>query len=442
VAMRETKIARREFLKEAAGAAAAITGAPALLSSRSPNGRLGVACIGVGTRGHTLLQHVQAVPNNEIRIICDLYQGNIKRAQGLCKNPEARIVKEWEKAVTDRDIDAVIIAAPDFWHAPMVIAAAKAHKDIYTEKGWCTRLEEAKAMRQAVKENKVVMQLGHHYNGLPSYNRAREIYRSGELGKVTLVRTYTDRTNPFRFWKFYTDYNISEMPKDAGPDTIDWERFVANATKRPFSAERFFTWRCWWEYGTGIAGDLMSHLWDGVNMIVGMGIPEAVLAQGGIYFWKGDRDVPDLWNVTFDYPSKDLAVTFSCTETNRHVGEITQLLGREKTLEVNDGGICRTFEGEWKPGLGERLAEARKKINQAGLLRPAGAVLPPDYVFKPGEVSVPSIMENFFACVRSRELPYCHVDRAFEEAATIAMSVESYRQERKVRWDPAKEAIV
>jgi predicted dehydrogenase len=410
--------------------------APAALSAAGANDRIGVACVGVGTRGDELLRQVQAVAGTEVRVICDLYQGNIRRALAKCANPKVRVVPEWEKAVADRDVDAVVIATPDFWHAPMTIAAAQAKKDIYVEKGWCTSLEDAKRMRRAVKEGGVVMQLGHHYNGKPAYHRAREIYRSGKLGKISLVRTYTDRTSDFRFWKFYTTYQNSEMPKDAGPETIDWERFIANAPRRPFSAERFFTWRCWWDYGTGIASDLMSHLWDGVNIIMDVGIPEAVLTHGGIYFWKGDRDVPDQWNVVFDYPRQDLAVTFSCNQTNSHVGETTQLLGRDMTLEVTQHGMCRIYEAEWKPEVRARALKAGRQSEKPG------ALLPPVYSMREGELTVSSHMEDFFACVRSRQLPRCHVGRAFEEAVTILMSVESFRQERKVRWDPVKETIV
>jgi hypothetical protein len=255
------------------------------MSQRSPNDIIGVACIGVGTQGHRLLQWAQAVPNTEIRIICDLYEGNRQRAQKLTRNENVRFVREWEKTVADPNVDVVIVAAPDFWHAPMVIAAAKAKKDIYVEKGLCIKLDEAKKIRKAVTENKVVLQLGHNYNSLPTFHKAREIFQSGVLGKVPLIRTYIDRTGPFQEWKFYTDYHISKPPDDASPETIDWARFIANAPRRPFDIDRFFTWRCYWDYGTGIAGDLLSHLWDSVNMVAGMGIPESAVTQGGKYFW-------------------------------------------------------------------------------------------------------------------------------------------------------------
>ena len=438
------KIARRTFLKGVSATAAGMTvglkGAPAMLAQKSPNDVIGVACIGVGTRGHSLLQEAQSVPNAEVRIICDLYTGNVARAQAQCKNPKLRVVHEWEKVVQDPDIDVVLIGTPDFWHAPMVIAAAQAKKDIYVEKGWCTKLADAKQMRHAVKDNKVVMQLGHNYNSLPSYHKAREIFRSGALGKLPLVRTYIDRAGTRPMWKFYTDYNILDMPADAGPNSIDWDRWIANAPKRPFDAERFFTWRCWWDYGTGIAGDLLSHVWDGVNMIVGMGIPSSAVTHGGTYFWTGDRDVPDQWTVLYDYPGQDMGVSFSCCFHSTHVGEISQFLGRDLTLEVNPSK-CRTYAPEWKPEYQLKLKKAQDLAWQFGL-EPQNAIVLPDYELKPGEIQVTSHMQDFLDCTRSRTTPRCGVDRAFEEAATILMSVESFKQGRKVHWDPVKEEIV
>ena len=434
----ETGVSRRTFLR--AAVACAPVGAPALLAQRSPASRIGVACIGVGTQGHSLMREAQKIPNVEIRVICDLYEGHLSRAKDLCVNPQVRVIREWEKAVEDPDVDAVIIATPDFWHAPMTIRAALAKKDIYVEKGWCTRLQDARRMRRAVKENKVVMQLGHHYNSKPTYHRARDIYRSGQLGKVPLVRMYIDRTRKQPEWKFYGDYRIYDLPKDAGPDTINWQRFIANAPKRPFDPERFFTWRCYWDYSTGIAGDLMSHLWDGVNMILGMGIPESVQTHGANYFWKGDRDVPDIWHVIFDYPKQELAMVFGCTFHSRHAGEITQILGRDKTLEVGQR-VCRVYNAEWNPEYGEKLAQAERAAAKVGL-QPQDAVVPPDYSMAPEELKLSSHLEDFFDCMRTRALPRCDVDRAFEEAVAILMSVEAYRRKRRVYWDPVKEQIV
>lgn len=444
---------RRAFLRNSAVASAglvlAANRAPAALAQTNPNIKIRIGCIGVGTQGHRLLQAVQAVPDTEVVVISDLYTGNIERARGLCLNKDVRIVKEWEKVVSDPNVDAVIIATPDFWHCRMTVEAAKNKKDIYVEKGWCITLPEAKQMRAAVKENKVVMQLGHHMNSIPQLHKALEIYRSGALGKVPLVRGYIDRARSFPEWKFYTDYGIQEMPKDASPETIDWKRFIAASPNpnRPFDAERFFTWRRYWDYGTGIAGDLLTHIWDAINMVAGMGIPESAMTQGGKYFWKEDREVPDMWHVLFDYPKQDLAVTFGCSFHNNHVGEMIHFLGRDLTMEVNSQ-ICRTYVPEWKPEHNERVMDGRKLASatrkaaqELGIAAPPTQVAP-QYAYREGELTVTSHMQNFIDCVRSRQTPRCGVDRAFEEAVALIMSVESYRREKKVKWDPVKEVIV
>lgn len=433
-----TQVTRRGLLSGGVAAAAA----PAVQAQRNANDRIGVAMVGVGTRGIYLLERAQECPNTEIRVISDLYDSNLKRAAARAFNKKAQLTKDWEQAVASADVDAVFIATPDFWHAPMTIRAAELKKHVYVEKALCRTLPEAKAIRHAVKANKVVLQLGHHQNSDPFFLKAREIYRSGQLGKVTLVRTYIDRTNAWPEWQFYTAYHIQDTPADAGPDTIDWKRFVANAPEIPFDVQRFFRWRCWWEYGTGIAGDLMSHQWDGVNLIAGMGIPETVQTMGGLYFWKEDREVPDQWHVLFEYPRRDLNITFGCTFHNRHHGTNTYVFGRDATLQVSSEW-CKVYGAEWRPEYNNKLAAARRRAESAGLpATDAPALVVPDYAMKKGELEVSNHIRNFIDCIRSGETPRCGIDRAWEEAVAVVMSVESYFRERKVKWDPVNEQIV
>jgi predicted dehydrogenase len=374
------------------------------------------------------------VPGVEIRVICDLYDGHLKRAKEFSTNTRVRLMKEWEKAIADPNVDAVVIATPEFWHAPMVMAAARAKKDIYVEKAWCTSLEQAKAMRAAVKENGVVMQLGHNRNSDPTYHKAMEFIRNGQVGKINLVRMFIDRTDVLPQWKFYGDYDNHVLPKDASPETIDWNRFTAAASKRPFDAERFFRWRNWWEYSSGIAGDLMTHLWDSTNFMIRMGIPESCQTQGGLYFWKKDQEVPDTWNCIFDYPKQDMVITFGSNFQNSHDGDMVQLLGRDGTIEVSRN-YMRYYTAEWKPEVAKKL----KRLQQPG---GPPAVLPPDYSFKNGDLEVTTHWQDFIDATRTRTRPRCDVDHAFEESVTLVMSLAAYRQERKVRWDPVKEQIV
>jgi predicted dehydrogenase len=420
--------------------AASLGAAPAMLGPGSANDRIGVAMIGVGTRGIYLLERAQECPNTEIRVICDLYDGNLKRAADKSFNKKAQLTKDWQKAIASPDIDVVFIATPDFWHAPMAIRAAEMKKHIYVEKALCRTLPEAKAVRKAVKDNHVTLQLGHHQNSDPYFVKAREICRSGQLGRVALVRTYIDRTHAWPENQWYTAYDVQETPKDATAETIDWKRFIANAPEIPFDVQRFFRWRDWWEYSTGIAGDLMSHQWDGVNMLLGMGIPEAVQTMGGLYFWKQDREVPDQWHVMFEYPQKDLNVTFACTFHNVHHGTNTYVFGRDATVEVHSEW-CRLYRAEWKPDYAKKREAARKTAEAIGML-PNDAVVAPDYSMKRGEIEVTSHMRDFIDCVRSGQIPRCGLQRAWEEAVAVVMSVEAYFRRAMVKWDPVSEEIV
>ena len=438
---RSSELNRRRFLRRLSATGAAVAGAPALLSQQSPNETIGVASIGVGTRGFYLMKKFQDIKGVEIRTVCDLYDGNFKRARENLKNSRVRFTREWRDVVSDPAIDAVVIATPDFWHAPITIGAAENKKDVYVEKGWCVSLDQAKRMRRAVEDNHIILQLGHNYNSIATFHKARQIYRSGQLGKVTNIRLYIDRTGKWPEWQFYQFYNVHTMPKDAGPGTIDWRRFIAAAPrKRPFAADRFFLWRKYLEYGTGIAGDLMSHLWDSANMVAGLGIPATAVTQGGVYFWKDGRDAPDTWNVMFDYPNRETVVSFQCTFNNRHYGEVEQYLGREMTLEVSPR-FCRTFAPEWKPAFAARRQQADTMAEQAGI-QPRDFPVPPVYSMKEGELEVTPHWQNFIDCARSRATPRCGVHRAFQEAATILMSMEAYKRGAKVRWDPEREEIL
>src|SRR5687768_5081290 len=147
---------RRDFLKTVT-AASSVVGAPAVLAQQSSSKNINVAVIGVGTRGIYLLEEVQRCPGVTVQWIADLYDANMQRAVKACKNPKVQTTKEWEKAATASDVDAVMIATPDFWHARMTVRAAEAKKHVYVEKGLCRTLDEAKAIRRAVKDNKIVL---------------------------------------------------------------------------------------------------------------------------------------------------------------------------------------------------------------------------------------------------------------------------------------------
>jgi arylsulfatase A-like enzyme/predicted dehydrogenase len=267
---------RRQFLRSTAQAAtlvaAASATAPAVFSGESPAKTIGVDCIGLGTRGGDLLNAVVPVPGVKVTAVCDVYKPHLQKGVERSQNPDVKSYLDYRELLADPRVDAVVIGTPDHWHCPMVLAAAKAGKDIYCEKGFSRTVEEAKQMRAAIKQAKIVFQLGHQARAKSCALQAKELLATGILGPVTLVRTgrfmSSDPSHPmWRWYGYYGQWNRPD-PAQAVKD-VDWERWLGSAPKRPWDERRFWHWRCYWDYGTGQAGDLLSHELDFVQYVLG-----------------------------------------------------------------------------------------------------------------------------------------------------------------------------
>ncbi|MCK4930559.1 MAG: Gfo/Idh/MocA family oxidoreductase, partial [Candidatus Aminicenantes bacterium] len=273
--------------------------------------------------------------------VCDVFDVRAERSLAASLNDRrpgggagnlkgAKRFRSYQDMLGSKDIDAVIIATPDHWHAQMAIDAVKAGKHVYLEKCMTRTEEEVYALTDAVKKSGMVFQLGHQNPQQETFWRAKQIVDKNILGKITLVETTTNRNSPNGAW-------VYSIHKDANPQTIDWEQFQGPAPHRvPFSLERFFRWRCWYDYGTGLSGDLFSHEFDAVNQILGMGIPKTVVSSGGVYFFKDGRDVPDLFQAVCEYPDRDLTLVYSATLANSR-GRGRVFMGHDASMEVGSG---------------------------------------------------------------------------------------------------------
>jgi predicted dehydrogenase len=348
------------------------------------------------------------------------------------------------------EVDAVIIATPDHWHAQMTIDAVQAGKHVYCEKCMTRTVDETFKMVEAVKKSGKVFQLGHQQRQQDSHFKAKQIIRKNILGPISLVETTTNRNSPNGAW-------VYDIHEEATPENIDWEQFQGPALhKVPFSLERFFRWRCWFDYGTGLSGDLLSHEYDAVNQILELGIPKTALASGGIYFYKDGRDVPDVFQAVFEYPERDITLVYSATLANgRHRGRI--FMGHDASMEV---GYTLTVTAE--PESTRYEDKIMNKIINTSL---------PLFTYRPGLKgidTVTSATEQYFAtrglmytyrggrpvdtahlhvkewldCIRHGGQPSCNIDRGFEEAITCHMATISYLEDRKVEWDPVNKRIV
>ncbi|MCX7010809.1 MAG: Gfo/Idh/MocA family oxidoreductase [Kiritimatiellaeota bacterium] len=416
-------LTRRDFLgtggKAAATLAAAAAFGPTLLKAKPTGETIGVGCI-----GGDVLNTVLNCEGVKVNAMCDVYGPHRRKGVERCKNPDVKTYVDYRELLADKNVDAVVICAPDHWHCQMVLDAVKAGKDIYCEKGFSRTLEEAKQMRAALKPGSVVFQLGHQARQSACALQAKELIATGALGPITLVRTGRMGNTPpdHPIWRWYGYYNQLVRPDPAQVvKDVDWDLWLGKSPKIPFNERHFWHWRCYWRYGTGQAGDLLSHEMDFVQYVLGHGIPDTCACMGLNALLLDDREVPDTWNTTYQFLKLGRTVTFSGT-MNTSIGQAVEICGKQASLKFDDIAHNVTKFSIMNEGFNT-------------------AVLPKGYLS--GKTpKQPSHMQDFINCVRSRGTPKCSTEEAFIETATYLMSIAAFEQQRTVRWDAAKEEIV
>jgi len=424
-----SELNRRQFLRTAGWAAttlaAATAVAPTILADPAPGKTIGVGCIGIGTRGGDLLNAVVAAPGVKVVAVSDVYGPHRQKGLERSRNPEARAYEDYRDLLADPRVDAVIFATPDHWHCQMVLDAVQAGKDIYCEKGFARTLAEAKLMRDALKKSRVVFQLGHQARQATCALQAKELIAQGLLGPITLVRTgrfkSTEPNHPN--WRWYGYYDQWDRPDpEQVRRAVNWELWLGPAPKIPWNERHFWHWRCYYAYGTGYAGDLLSHEMDFVQYLLGHGIPDTCVCTGQIALLRDDREVPDTWVAAYQFEKLGRTVTFEGSMNSNDRQPVT-ICGRDATLRFDAiAHDVTTFE-----------------IIPASHNRNAG--LPKGY--ERGKAPPqPNHIVDWLNCIRSRGTPKCSTDEAFIETATFLMSLKAQQEGRMVRWDPVREEIV
>jgi predicted dehydrogenase len=415
--------------------------------------RLGI--IGYGKRGEELVgasinsQAGQTDLNIEYRGVCEINE--LRMLRGLAAAGSlAKAYKNYLDLLNSDDIDAVIIATPDHWHAQMAIDAALRGKHIYLEKCMTRTADEAKSLRDTVKQSAVVFQLGHQGRQRDLNHKARDLIANGTLGTLTLIETTTNRNDPVDGWKTERDEKLSK-------DSVDWNLFQGpEAKKQPFSAERYYGWRNYWDYGTGMSGDLLSNEFDVINSILDLGIPESAMATGGLYYHLDGREVPDVFHAAFEYPERALTLLYSGTLASG-IPRGTLFMGNDATLEL--GRILSVW-------VDKQSAKYKSRI-ESGIIDPSSPLV--NYLKPLDSVdAVSSATSKYFAdrgldmtysggkevnttylhlaewlrCIRNGRTTSCNINRGFEEAITSHMATLSYQEGRKVKWNPETETII
>jgi len=433
-------ITRREFIsRSVAGAATAglALGAPAIGRVASPNERVTVGIIGAGIRGLEQMEAVLAVKGN-VAVVCDLYDGHFRRANEI--QPNTATTREYREVLDRKDIDAVCIATSDHWHAPIAIAAMRAGKDVYCEKPMTHTIAEALEVVKVSKETGRVVQVGSQSLSMESTHKGKAWVDGGEIGNVYMVQCEIYRPDPVGAWKY-------PVPPDASPQTIDWDRYLGNAPKRPFDAARFFQFRNWWDYGTGIAGDEYVHLLSRVHYLMNTQFPLSAVANGGIYKWTGDREVPDIHNTLYDY-GKFQVVVMANLVSNFDGGEIVRFMGDKGTVVLTEeSASLLPYDEEW--GFEYPLESWPKDTKDPFMAAHKNDPTADIGTYKRQPHRKPQNMRqhsegtedhflNFFAAVKSRQQPIENVDFGCGTAVACHMANLSYLKQQRLFWDADK----
>src|SRR6202047_1628758 len=340
--MKKTTYSRRKFLGHSSAAAGASVTAKSILLTAEPllasprpvpaSDRLRFGMIGIGMQGSGLLTESITLPGVECAAACDLYDGRHRLAKEIVR-PELRTTRRYKDLLDDKEIDAIIIAVPDHWHKQVVVDAVSAGKDIYCEKPMSHSAADGVAMVEAAKRTGRIVQIGSQRVSSLVCKKAKEMVAQGMLGDLMMVEGWLGRNDPTGAWEY-------PPPTDLSPQTLDWDTWQGTVAKRPFDPYIFARWRCWKEYGTGVAGDLLVHLVSGMMFILNMNeAPRQATAIGGIRRWKDGRNMPDVQASLFYYG--DLPVYMRLNQ-GTEMPETYRIQGSKGILEVTEFGLSYT----------------------------------------------------------------------------------------------------
>ncbi|MGI6457651.1 MAG: Gfo/Idh/MocA family protein [bacterium] len=423
---------RRSFMKVSAfGVAAGFTALEqrAFAQEQGSNEKIQVGVIGVGGRGSSLLDWIMRKDDAKVVAVCDVYVKRRKRAAekaGLDPENSKQCVADYREIVTNSEIDAVIIATPDHWHAPIAIDAMKNGKDVYLEKPMTRTVEEARDVTRVQKETNQVLQVGSQTTSSDQWWKAKKAIQDGMIGKLIMSQGSYHRNSTGGEWNWSIDENAG--PEASGDDYIDWDMWLGSAPERPWDPDRFFRFRKFWDYSGGIATDLFYHVMAPLNICwPEPQFPYRVMASGGIYVFKDTREVPDTFAFMAEYPGEHQVVLSSSMANNTHIPGLIR--GHEGTIVMVEHG---QFEGR-TPHI---TVSAQRPYEE-------------EFRKKWGKDSIqievekrPDHMDNWLHCIKTREKPVLDAETAYKTMVTIAMSVESYRQGKVLYFDSKNEKVL
>jgi predicted dehydrogenase len=407
-----------------------------------------IATVGMGIIGFIDTECALRVPGVELVAVSDLYAGRRAHAREVFGDRiEAHV--DYRDVLARKDVDAVLLCVPDHWHARMSIDAMRAGKAVYCEKPMVRAVAEGPDVLRVQEETKAVFQVGSQFASSVVFARLKEVLAAGAIGKLHAVEARYNRNSALGAWQY-------SIPTDASPETVDWDRFLGDAPRRPFDADRFFRWRKYWDYGTAVAGDLFVHLLTAIHVATGSVGPTRVAAMGGRRFWNDGREVYDLIMGLLDYPETPAHPAFTLSlqtdfEDGGGENSLFRFVGSDGVIDVTfDGftvggaGIARESAADILRGYNSvtTFSKAQQEAFAAKLAaesRPAtagGKKKPETFRAPAGNDARLDHFARFFASIREGKPVEEDAAFGYRAAAPALLCNDSLRQGRMLAWDP------
>ncbi len=411
---------------------------------RSPNDIVNLALIGAGIQGQFDTRIALSTPGVKLVAVADCYDGRLTHAKEMWGS-DIFTTRDYHEILARKDVDAVLIATPDHWHKQAAVDAMHAGKDVYLEKPMIHIYPDGPAIIDTARSTNRIIQVGSQRVSSVVYAKAKELLASGVIGKLNMVQARWDRNSSIGAWNY-------TVPLDASTQTCDWPRFEGSAPKHPFDAERFFQWRKWKDYGSGVAGDLFVHLFSGTHFITGSNGPTRAMATGALRFWKDGRDANDVLLALFDYPQGfNLSLRVNFVDGGEE-SEGFLFTGSEGQMEIagNTVTVTRTPLAS-EPGYTvSTFADAMQKQTldayrqKYPVKHPEG---PPQqdvqkYAAAPGYLDSYDHFHNFFNSVRSRQPVVEDATFGFRAAGAALLANLSVSEDKIVHWNPETMKVV
>ncbi len=426
------RITRRAFQAAVPGALAALTAASARAAAGS-NDRVRLGFVGVGNRGDQLLDAFLAHADAAVAALCDVYEPYLPAAQKKAGG-KAKEYHDYRKLLEARDLDAVVIATPDHWHALQFVDACRAGKDVYVEKPASLTISEGRRMAQVAAETGRVTQVGLHRRSAPFVREAVEKIRGGAIGRVTAAKAFHLRNE--------SPMGIGRPADGEPPAGLDWEAWLGPAPKRPYNRNRaLYKFRWFWDYSGGQLTNFGTHYLDVIQWALGQDAPRGVYCTGGKFAVEDNRDIPDTLEAVWEYDGA--LATFSQINANASPGNLRgwelEFRGTKGTLLMQEGSgyeiVAERVRTQELPALSPLARKADAEQGRA--TRPARE---PE-ASKGGRADTAFHARDFLDAVKSRKGTSCPIEVGHRSTSATLLARMSLFRRRNLEWDAAKERV-